>query len=65
MTYRTALKETKDLYLVQFQMDNGLCIIDDSKFVDKNNLKLNELKSVKYGSSHLEAKIVGIGKSIV
>ena len=62
MTYRTALKETKDLYLVQFQMDN---VIDDSKFVDKNNLKLNEQKLVKYGSSHLEAKIVGIGKSIV
>ena len=24
MTYRTALKETKELYLVQFQMDNDL-----------------------------------------
>ena len=65
MTYRTALKETEDLYLVQFQMDNGLCIIDDGKFVDKNDLKLNKLKLVKYGSSHLEATIVGIGKYIV
>ena len=63
MTYRTALKQSKDLYLVQFEMDNGLCIIDDGKFVEKNDLKLNELKLVNYGS-YLKAKIVGIGKYI-
>ena len=63
MTYRTALKETKDL--VQLQVDNGLCIIDDGTFVDKKDLKINKLKLVKYGSSYLDATIVGIGKHIV
>ena len=60
MTYRTAVKETKDL--VQLQVDNGLCIIDDGTFVDKKDLKINKLKLVKYGSSYLDATIVGIGK---
>lgn len=61
MTCRTALKETKDLYLVQLQVDNGLCIIDDGKFVDKKDLKINKLKLVKYDSSYLDATVVGIG----
>ena len=65
MTCRTALKETKDLYLVQLQVDNGLCIIDDGKFVDKKDLKINKLKLVKYDSSYLDATVVGIGKHIV
>ena len=65
MTYRTALKETKDLYSVQFQVDNGLCITDDGKFVDKKDHKINKLKLVKYGSSYLDVTIVGIGKYIV
>ena len=65
MTYRTALKNSKDLYLVQFKLDNGLCIINDDKLEKKRNLEVGTIKRVKYGSSYLDAVIIGIGKYIV
>ena len=65
MTYRTALKDTQDLYLVQFKIDNGLCMIEDTKFETKDNIQIGTVKRVKYGTSYLDATIVGIGKYIV
>ena len=65
MTYRTALKDTQDLYLVQFQIDNGLCVIDETKFETRDNVEIGIVKRVKYGTSYLNATIVGIGKYIV
>ena len=65
MTYRTALKDTQDLYLVQFKIDNGLCVMEDTKFETKDNIEIGTVKRVKYGTSYLDATIVGIGKYIV
>ena len=53
------------MYLVQFKIDNGLCMIEDTKFETKDNVEIGTVKHVKYGTSYLDATIVGIGKYIV
>ena len=50
---------------MQFKIDNGLCMIEDTKFETKDNIQIGTVKRVKYSTSYLDATIVGIGKYIV
>ena len=50
---------------MQFQIDNGLCVIDETKFETQDNIEIGIVKRVKYGTSYLNATLVGIGKYIV
>ena len=65
MTYRTKLVSTKKLYLVQFISDNGLAIVDESKFISKANLEIGGEKVIKYGSKNFDIKILGTGTVIL
>ena len=40
-------------------------MIEDTKFETKDNIQIGTVKRVKYGTSYLDATIVGIGKYIV
>ena len=65
MTYKTKLVSTKKLFLVQFISDNGLAVVDESKFISKANLEIGGEKVIKYGSKIFDIKILGTGTVIL